>query len=186
MRSVASNFWALGGDGFYLFNYFGVTEKEVNAGWGASSAESLRQVGSPETLRGLDKLFRPDPGTATTYIGYNNAPGQLPVRLIDGTPVELVVGDDVQRARTAGRLEELLLRVRVTEVPPPESIALEVNGVPAGGARIRRVDAGTFEVDLAASPLVRGVNRLAFLPGLRSSGRLSSQVTGAELSVRYK
>ncbi len=108
------------------------------------------------------------------------------MRLIDGTPVELVVGDDVQRARAAGRLEELLLRVQVTEVPPPESIGAEVNGVPVAGRRIRRVDEGSFEVDLAASTLVRGVNRLAFLPGLRSSGRLRSQVTGAELSVRYK
>jgi hypothetical protein len=186
MRTVASNFWALGGDGFYLFNYFGVTGREVNPGWGASSAESLGQVGAPETLRGLDKLYKPDPGTATSYIGYNNATGQLPVRLIDGTPVELVVGDDVEEACAGDQLEELRLRVQVADVSKTAAIAVQVNGTSVSREKIQRADETTFDVDLSAPPLHQGINRLVFLPGLGSSGRLSSQVTGVELSVGYR
>ena len=186
MRSVASNFWALGGDGFYLFNYFGVTGQEVNPGWGASSEESLRHVGSPETLRGLDKLFKPDEGCATSYIGYNNATGQLPVRLIDGTPVELVVGDDVEQAWANDEIAELRLRVRVADVSPEAAIAVGVNGSSVSAEKIRRPDETTFEVDLSAPPLRQGINHLVFLPGPKSSGRLGSRVTGLELSVGYK
>jgi hypothetical protein len=186
MQTVASNFRAWGGDGFYLFNYFGVTGREVNPGWGASSAESLRQVGAVETLRGLDKLYKPDPGTATSYIGYNNASGQLPVRLIDGTPVELVVGDDVAGAFAGDQLEGLRLRVQVADVSEGAAIAVQVNGTLASPEKIRRADETTFDVDLSAPPLRRGINQIVFLPGVGSSGRLSSHVTGAELSVRYR
>ena len=55
---------------FYRFNYFGVTGREVNPGWGASEATSLRQIGSPETLRGLTKCYKPDPGIAVACVGY--------------------------------------------------------------------------------------------------------------------
>ncbi|MEE8154990.1 MAG: hypothetical protein V3T53_08580 [Phycisphaerales bacterium] len=186
MRTVASNFWALGGDGFYLFNYFGVTGKEVNPGWGASSSESLRQIGSPKTLRGLHKLYQPDPGSATAYIGYNNAPPQLPVRLIDGRAVELVVGGDVGQASRQGRVKELRLQVQVANLTQAEGIAVQVNGHSIRAESVRRVDEKSLTADLTAPPLRRGINWLTFLPGPKSNGALSSQVTGLQLSVRYK
>ena len=182
MQTVASNFWALGGDGFYLFNYLGVTGKEVNSGWGVSSAESMRQIGSPKTLRELDKLYRPDPGSATAYIGYNNAPPQLPVRLIDGRAVELVVGDDVGQASRQGRVKELRLQVQVANVAQAEGITVHVNGRSIRAESVRRVDENSF----TAPPLRQGINLLTFLPGLNSNGALSLQLTGLQLSVRYK
>ena len=186
MRTVASNFWALGGDGFYLFNYFGVTGKELHPGWGASSAESLRQIGSPKTLRGLDKLYQPDSGSAIAYIGYNNAPPQLPVRLIDGRAVELVVGDDVAHASRERRIKELRLQVQVANLAQAEGITVQVNGQSIGAERVRRVDEKSLTVDLTAPPLRQGINSLTFLPGPKSNGALSSKVTGLQLSVRYK
>ncbi|MHC4402823.1 MAG: hypothetical protein ACYTG0_24445 [Planctomycetota bacterium] len=185
MQSVASNFWALGGDGFYLFNYFGVTGQEVNPGWGASDAASLRQIGDPKTLRGLPKLYLPDPGASISYTGYSNAPGQLPVRLIDGSPVELVVGDDVEEAQAQGTLDTMVLRVSVGELPETAGMTVQVNGVSISPEAVRRADAESFEIAAGAPPLRRGLNELVFLPGRHSSGRLSSQVTSVELSVQY-
>jgi hypothetical protein len=186
MQTIASNFWALGGDGFYLFNYYGVTGKEVNKGWGASAAESLQQIGSVETLRGLDKLYLPDEHTSIAYIGYSNTSGQLPVRLIDGTPVELVVGDDVQQAQSQQGVEELRLELKVADMANSEGIAIQVNGTTVPPENIKRLDETTFAAHLAAPPLRRGINHLVFLPSLGSAGRMTSQVTGVQLSVRYK
>ena len=66
------------------------------------------------------------------------------------------------------------------------AITVQVNGTTISPEKIRRSDETTFEADLAAPPLGQGINHLVFLPGRHSNGRLGSQVTGAELSVRYK
>jgi hypothetical protein len=186
MRSLASNFRALGGDGFYLFNFYGVTGKEVNPGWGASDASSLREVGSVETLRGRDKVYLADTGETRHYIGYSNPESQFPVRIVGGRPVELVVGDDVRAAEKDGSLEELRLHFTVANVDKPEHVAVQINGVTVPPDRITRTDDSTFEAVLTASPVRRGINEVVFAPGKNSSGRLSSQVTGLRLTVDYQ
>jgi len=186
MRSLASNFWALGGDGFYLFNFFGVTGKEVNPGWGASDAISLREVGSVETLRGKDKFYLADTGETRHYIGYSNPENQFPVRIVGGRPVELVVGDDVGAAYRDGSLKELRLQFTVANVGKDESVSLQMNGIMVPPDRITRIDDSTFEATPIASSLLRGVNQVIFAPGKNSPGRLTSGVTGLNLSVRYE
>lgn len=186
MRSLASNFWALGGDGFYLFNFFGVTGKEVNPGWGASDAISLREVGSVETLRNKDKLYLADTGETRHYIGYSNPESQFPVRIVGGRPVELVLGDDIDAAEEDNSLRELRLQFKVSSVAEQESISLQVNGITVPPDRITRTDESTFEAIPTASSLRRGINHIIFAPGKNSPGRLTSEVAGLSLSVRYE
>lgn len=185
MRSLASNFWALGGDGFYLFSFFGVTGEEVNPGWGASDAASLHEVGSVETLRGKDKLYLADIGETRHYIGYSNPESQFPVRIVGGRVVELVVGDDVRAAEKDGSLKELRLYFTVANVNKDEHVAFQINGVTVPLDKIVRTDESTFEAVLTASLVRCGINEFVFAPGKNSPGRLRSQETGLRLSVDY-
>ena len=177
--SVASNFWALGGDGVYIFNYDGAPE-------GSPHRPCLSRMGSPDTLLGVDKSYQPDPGCSIWYCGYANAPAPFPVRLVDGLPIELVVGDDLGQATRQGILETVRLRVHVAQMHQVEEITIRINGVRAAREKIVRTNAQAFEAEVAAPPLQRGINQIVVLPGRNCIGRLSSQVTGLELSVRYK
>ena len=185
MRSVASNSWALGGDGFYLFNYYGVTGKEVSEGWGASDAVSLREVGSTETLQGKDKVYLADTAD-TKRRSLSNIPSPFPVRIVDGRPVELVVGDDVRAAEEKGSLKGLRLQFTTENVGPKEQVALKVNGATVAPESIRRTDNTTFEALLPASLLRRGKNQIVFAPGRNSSGRQASAVSSVKLLVQYR
>ncbi len=179
MRSYASNFWALGADGVYIFNYYGVED-------GSEKAECLKQLGDPDILLGLDKEYLPDNGCSIFYCGQSNPPGQFPVRLIDGVPIELVVGDDLQKAAGKGMIEELRLEVKVENVDPNERVAIQINGVQVPDVAVQRVADDTFQAAVQTPPLRRGINHIVVLPGLDSIGRLSSRLTGMSLSVRYK
>jgi len=60
------------------------------------------------------------------------------VWIIDGTPIELVVGDDVQKAAREGLLAEMRLQVKVSDMDESEGITIKVNGVPVPVADIAR------------------------------------------------
>jgi len=179
MRSWASNFFALGGDGFYIFNYGGVQD-------GSEKAACLTQCGSPETLAGLDKVFAPDGGCRIFYCGQTNPPSPFPVDLVGGPAIELVVGDDLAAANRAGRIEALTLRVKVIGVGEKAKIAVHINGIQASDSAVARSDGETFLVSGEASLYERGINHITILPGADCLGRLSSKVTEMDLSVRYK
>ncbi len=179
MRSWASNFWALGGDGVCVFNFAGVPE-------GSEKQRCLNQMHDPDALLGLDKQYRPDNGYGTFYCGHTNPARQFPIRLVDGTPAELVVGDDVERAMQEDMLDEMRLRVNVSNVDESEGVVIKINGTSVPTENIEHPEAGYFEALLAAPPLRQGINEITVLPGRGSIGRLSSTVTGLELSVRYK
>ncbi len=189
MHSLAANFWALGADGVYLFNYFGTRsgmeggrmQPEVSDV--AERIKVLSQIGAPESILGLDKRFLPDDGSDIYYCGFANAPRQFPVRLVDGTPIELVVGDDL---REAGRsASKRLLKISVADLAPGEDIVVEVNGTRVSAAGVERTGETSFAVRPQAPLLQQGVNTIVVLPGLNAMGRLSSKVTGLELLVRY-
>ena len=67
-----------------------------------------------------------------------------------------------------------------------EEITIKINSVRVAAESVERSDAGHFEAFLTAPPLQRGINHIVVLPGRGSIGRLSSTVTGLQLSVRYK
>ena len=201
MHSRASQYWGLGADGIYLFNYFGVEE-------GSAEAECLNQLGDPEALVGLDKQYLPDNGCSISWCGMTNQPPRFPVRLIDGTPIELVVGDDVEKAAREGLLAGMRLEMKVSNLDENEGITVKINGVRVPASNIQRLaedrfagrryaprQSGTsleplagdcFAATVSAPPLRQGINQIVILPGPHSIGRLSAAVTWLELSVRYK
>jgi len=108
------------------------------------------------------------------------------MHLIYGPTVEIVVGDDIERAARDGLLKEIRLEVGVSKMHMVEGINIKVNGkrVPAGD--VERVAKSSFGALLQPSSVKRGINRIELLPGPRSTGRFSSKVTGLKLWVRYK
>lgn len=189
MRSLASNFRAMGADGVYLFNYFGVDsgmEGRRMVPQVSDSAERrkvLSQMGDPATLQGLEKRFPADNGASIFYAGFTNPRGQFPVGLVEARPIELVVGDNVAGPNRPA--SELLLNVSVEDVAAGEGIAVEVNGARVPSGSLERTGETSFAARLQKEPLKRGLNSIVVLPGPDSTGRLASRVTGLELEVRY-
>ena len=178
MRSYASNFWALGADGVYVFNFGGV-------GAGSEREACLNQMHDPEALLGLDKEYLPDNGCSIFYTGYANPAPLFPVSLVGGDAIELVVGDDVCRAQDQGRIRDMQFRIRVAAVTAAEQITIQVNGVQLPAAAVTRTAPDTFEALVQAPLLRRGINQVRIGPGPGATGRLASQVTDLILSVRY-
>ncbi len=192
MRAFASNFWAAGADGVYLFNY---SPGKISK-WG-------HEIGSPETLGRLDKLFEIEwYGSYYPKYHYASWPHQLPSPLWEWRTLRLVVGDDLEQAAARGWLKELRLQVRVGGIEPQEQITIWVNGVtvPGGkgepreareakthGWRLEKLQAGClFDVAVQAPPLRKGTNEIVVELGLNSVGRASATVDRVQLWVRYK
>ena len=188
LRSVTSSFWGLGADGVYLFNFFVPWQKNIARAdeWDPDTAHTwLREIGDPDTLAGLEKRYRTDHGCNVFYIGYGNAPNPFPVALIPGTPIQVVVGDDVRSAAGGGRKPELRLTVKVAALGAQEGIRIRVNGGVVPQEAVARAAADRFEARLTAPPLRQGINQVVVLPGPGTVGRLASAVTDLEVSVRY-
>lgn len=179
MRSYASNFWTLGADGVHIFNYFGVPV-------GSEKHDCLKQMGDPDLLVGLDKLYEPVKGGGALYVGYTSQPPRFPLSLIAGTPIELMVGDNLAKAAQQGILKDVRLRVKVAEMEQVEGITIKINGTPIPAREIDRLDSETFEAAVTTPPLRQGINQVVILPGLNSVARLSSTVNWVELSVDYR
>lgn len=186
MRSLASNFHALGGDGVYLFNFTRPTGKAILPEWGISDLKSLSEIGSPATLRGKPKTYLADTGERRNYIGYSNLESQFPVRIVGGRPVELFVGDDIADAEQTSGLEELRLEIDVANMEPTEQLALQVNGAAIPASQIMRCGARQFTARLEAATVRRGANQIHFAPGKNSVGHLDAQITGLKLIVHYE
>jgi len=118
-RAAASNYFAMGVDGFYLFNLFcrGYPLED-------DAYLIMRDVADPDTLSRRDKLFmasldnwRPDTDT-------------LPVSLSDpnrAARIGLMVGDDLALARRSGTLRGATLRVRVDRILPEDRLEITLN-----------------------------------------------------------
>ena len=183
LRSWASNFWALGADGVYLFNWYGL--KHYGLSKDSDEAACLSQMGDPEVLLGLDKLYEADNGDSYAWHGFNNQPPQFPVRLLDGKPIRLVAGDDLNRADEKGLIGKIELRLDVDHLEATESVRITINDHPIPQEDIERTGGDTFEAPVPARAVKRGANEIVVLPGPGSMGRLASVVTAAALSVIY-
>jgi hypothetical protein len=186
MRSLASNFHALGGDGVYLFNFTRPTGKAILPEWGISDMISLSEIGSPKTLLSKEKAFLADTGEHRNYIGHSNLESQFPVRILGGRPVDLFVGDNIPSASKEGTLKELRLEIDVANVEPQTRISITINGVAVGAGRITRTGDTKIVARLLTSSVRRGINQVRCAPGKEAPGKLDSQVTGMRLIVLYK
>ena len=132
MRSLASNFWALGADGIYLFNYFGVRSgmeggrlrPEVS-----DSAERLKvlsQIGDPASITGTGETVCRRQRSLHLLLRLHQPSGAVPGEA-GGSQADRVGGG--RRCRGSGpAASELLLKISVEDVPAGEGIAVEVNG----------------------------------------------------------
>jgi hypothetical protein len=125
-RGAAANMWRAGADGIYTFNLFppGPEPRFV-------------ELGSPETLAPLDKVFAIDnvavlegdlvQGIVQTQI--------LPVAVAEGGEEKrpqgatLPIGDDLPAAARKGTLQSAVLRVQLSQPPALDAVEVRLNGV---------------------------------------------------------
>jgi len=186
LRAICSNFWALGADGVYLFNYPYPNDADETkvSGW-------LQDIGDPETLLGLDKLYLPDKGGGDSTWGpeaggYLMGPDPFPLHIVHGPTVKILVGDDVEKAASNGLLKEILLQVDVENMHAVEGLNIRINGDRLPAESIERAAENCFEARLQTPPIKRGINEIDILPGYNSIGRLVSTVTNVKIWVRYQ
>ena len=133
-RAAASNYYAMGADGIYLFNLFCRGYPLADDAY-----VIMRDLSCPEALRRRDKLFmatldnwRSDTDTLSVPLTGPDRPARI----------GLMVGDDLAAARAAGTLRRAVLRVRVDRFAPEDRLEIELNGTKLSmpGARARAAD----------------------------------------------
>ena len=128
VRAAACNYWDQGVDGLYLAHWFN------NWPYGASFYEKLRELPYPEIMAPKDKQYYVvTPTGRYTDLESMVEPGvsvQLPANLEAKKPVEIkfTVSDDLSRWHKAGRVHEVLLRVRTTETTERDRWRFRLNG----------------------------------------------------------
>ncbi len=126
-RGAAMNIWYAGADAVYTFNFFP-----------AEPDERLSQMGSPETLRGLDKIYAIDYIVVEDFEGDLRpglvAPDRLPRQVQAGTWTELhlPVGENVAANAPAGKSAVTQLRIRCEQLPESAEIIAQLNGQDLG------------------------------------------------------
>lgn len=138
LRAAACNYWAQGVDGLYLAHWFG------NWPYEASFYEKLREVMHPEVMAPKDKIYFLSTETGR-YPGPEPGPGmgrQLPAPLDAGDRVklDLDISDDVRRWHKAGRVHEVLLRIRVANCTERDRLDFSLNGRPLPPESRRRIN----------------------------------------------
>jgi hypothetical protein len=136
---AAMNAWNSGVDGIYTFNLF-PTEPD----------ERLSRLGSPNTLKGLDKIYAIDSIEPRDFWGFDRAalvvPDRLPIALVPNESVTamLPIGEDLVGSAPEGKMLQVRLRIRLNAVSEGEELHVTLNGVNLGKANP--------EVQLAATP----------------------------------
>ena len=131
-RAVASNCWDQGVDGLYLAQWFAAWPYEP------SFYERLREVGHPDIMAPRDKFYY-----ASTQSVFSPKPSEpkpaLPRTLKMNQPVQvpLPIADDLDRWDKAGRVHEVLLRLRLIGSTETDQVRFRLNGkeLPDSGSR---------------------------------------------------
>lgn len=128
-RGAAMNIWHAGADGVYVFNFFP-----------PEPDERLSQIGDPETIRGLDKVYAVDYLAEEQWYGFQRAgmvaPGRLPVGLPADTwvQVRLPVGEDIVANCPDGKTTSARLRLRMSNLTQGDELTVNLNGEGLGAA----------------------------------------------------
>jgi hypothetical protein len=139
-RGVFGNWWQQGADAVVAFNWSNASPEvceRVGAEAGpASERQALLEVGSPETLRGRDKLFAVERRWGYPWTdGYANANmlAPLPAKLPnDGRETRFVVRVCDHLAATMEPIEELTVRVVLFGAQLDDRLSVTLNGIPLG------------------------------------------------------
>ena len=149
-RGAAMNVWHAGADGVYTFNLF--PNRRV---------QRFDQLGSPETLRGLDKIYAVEHLTKFTLGGQhrmaNCVEGRLPVEVSTATPsqIHLPVGEDIVANAPAEKTAHAKLELKLRPMAAGDQITVGINGTILGEAIPRgplTAEPGTHWVDWKPDP----------------------------------
>jgi hypothetical protein len=126
IRATACNYWDQGVDGLYLPHWFN------NWPYQASFYEKLREMLHPEIMAPKDKFYYV-PTETGRYPKPPMEPGmtmELPAGLEKGKPVqvEFQVSDDLRHWAKAGRVHEVLFRVRIMNWTERDKAVFRLNG----------------------------------------------------------
>lgn len=185
-RAAAMNVWEAGADGIYTFNLFPRTRDE-----------RFSQMGSPETLRGLNKLYGVDYMDVPNYASYQQAgifaPDRLPVALVAGgtVTVKLPVGEDIVANAPTGKTTDARLRLRVSKIASGDEINVWLNGEVLGAAS--PVEAlspepadAWLELQLEDGLVRVGTNLVQIKLSSQRSGQQQSVLSALDLVVQYQ
>ena len=161
-RGRASNVWAAGADGVALFN-FGLLPPEHSL---------LHEVGSLETLRGLDKTYF---GAVRGFWGVNaylpegerylSLPTLCPERPLALPPgatqsAVLPIYDDAFGSDAPAAAPQVTVHLQLDPEPQPRQFSVSVNGHPADSGSWEK---GFWTLTPPAEHLVKGDNTIAFV-----------------------
>ena len=190
-RAAAMNIWHVGADGVYTFNYF------------PSSRELIfDQVGSVQTLKGLDKLYAIDSINIGTFGGYQTpgmvVPDRLPLSMAPGGTVSalLPIGEDIVAGTPAGKSCRARLRLRVSHLAAEDQIGVEFNNhrletlSAVRAAEQEKSDEKNgpawIEASLDPAHVREGVNRINISLSSRTREARPVKVDRLNLVVRYQ
>jgi len=154
-RARAMNAWYERVDGIYLFNYFNPHSPLWN------------EIGSPETLKGLDKTYwvtARGPRSINSYVRdgerFNALPTLCPDRPVklaegDSVTIPLEVGEDLAQSKAPGPVPELRLRLQVENLDNADDLAVTLNGEALGGGTLTE---GWIEYAPTPKLLKQGIN----------------------------
>jgi hypothetical protein len=161
-RGRAMNAWVAGADGLHLFNHFD------------PNAEIWREIGDPETLLAMDKLYFVNvrDGDPHNFLANGREYRTVPVfgpshpQLVSASePVklEIVIGDDIPETQRRGHKPDIKLHLEAPGIQKVEQLRAKMNGTeltdgvlndywvdyPVPVASVRR---GKNQVEIAAEP----------------------------------
>jgi hypothetical protein len=182
-RGAAMNIWHAGAAGVYTFNYC--------PGY---RSERFAQIGSAETLKGLDKIYAIDSIQQATFEGDLRpglvVPNRLPLKILDSgrVTVTLPVGEDIAGNTPKGKKCHARLRLRLSGLASDDVVALKLNGVPLGEVKSEVVEPRPDDtwIELEPDPgTVRAGNNLLEIR-VNTSEAGERVVLNTNLVVRYR
>ena len=138
MRAAACNYWEQGIDGLYFAQWFS------NWPYEGSFYEKLREAPYPEVMAPKDKTYF-IPTITNRYSKPRLEPGlsmQLPVdlKVNQAVHLEMSINDELHRWQKAGRVKEVLLRVRITNSTELDQLNFRLNGKTLSESLLRKIN----------------------------------------------
>ena len=179
-RAMAMNIWNSGADGVYTFNMFKTRHRLYH------------ELGDPQTLQKLDKLYRLDPVGYSMAKQYFDADRFLslpilspqnpwPLRAGQSTVISLPVGDDVRWGESQGLFPQVQLRVQLEQLAGSRGLSIRVN---EGTLDSAVATGGWLQYHVPASLVSQGTNRIEITPGRDPAE--APILLDLELLIRYR
>ena len=155
-RGRAMNAWLAGADGLHLFNHFD------------PNAPIWREIGDPETLLTMDKLYFVNvrDGDPRAFLANGREYRTVPVfgpshpRLVTASQpetIEIVIGDDLKEAEKRGYRADVKLHLETPTIQKAQQLQVKLNGAILTGGLLSD---GWVDYPVSSSSLRRGKNEV--------------------------